>query len=484
MKKLLFPILLLSLFACEKEVEAPVIGIDPEEITFTAEGGTHSFNISANGPWHIPYDNNGWYTFDALAGEGNATVKITVGEWTDATDRTASVKIISENSSGNAKASLTIIQKRKDAPVTPGTEKLEIRARGGDKILDAPAGYTYRVSIPSDITWISVTGQNEDNFTLHLEENSSGSDRSAAITVVNSENETLSTINAVQSWRNIFPGEFLIEELFYTGNIIDETGRPDIYQGDQYVIITNNSDETLYADGLMFMEAKINSAQNYEFIEDIKPEYCGVQAIYVIPGSGTDVPVEPHRSILIANNAQNHKTANHNSFDLSGADYEWYDESTNSAVLDTDNPAVPNLDKWFCYSLTIWTMHNRGFVGYCIAMPPVDMDMEKFLENYRWEGQYIMHTQAGDFTMDITNAYKVPNSWVIDAVNLSVEEVFFTLSFDTSLDAGYAYCGTTDGDPNQYGKAVIRKSDGNGYLVDTNNSTSDFISNTTPSMAR
>ena len=117
MKKLLFPILLLSLFACEKEVEAPVIGIDPEEITFTAEGGTHSFNISANGPWHIPYDNNGWYTFDALAGEGNATVKITVGEWTDATDRTASVKIISENSSGNAKASLTIIQKKQALPL-------------------------------------------------------------------------------------------------------------------------------------------------------------------------------------------------------------------------------------------------------------------------------------------------------------------------------------------------------------------------------
>ena len=85
--------------------------------------------------------------------------------------------------------------------------------------------------------------------------------------------------------------------------------------------------------------------------------------------------------------------------------------------------------------------------------------------------------------MDVTNAYLVPNSWVLDAVNLIVEEVFYTLSFDTSLDAGYTYCGTTDLDPERYGKAVIRKKDGNGYLVDTNNSASDFIPNTTPSLA-
>ena len=87
------------------------------------------------------------------------------------------------------------------------------------------------------------------------------------------------------------------------------------------------------------------------------------------------------------------------------------------------------------------------------------------------------------FEMDITNAYLVPNSWVLDAVNLSVEEVFYMLSFDTSLDAGYAHCGTTDFDPERYGKSVRRKTDTDGYFVDTNNSASDFISDAVPSLA-
>lgn len=48
-----------------------------------------------------------------------------------------------------------------------------------------------------------------------------------------------------------------------------------------------------------------------------------VDAIYMIPGKGTEVAVEPGKSLVLALNAKNHTEANSASFDLSKADYEF-----------------------------------------------------------------------------------------------------------------------------------------------------------------
>ncbi|MBO8464658.1 MAG: DUF4876 domain-containing protein [Bacteroidetes bacterium] len=482
MKKfLLFSLTALFAFSCTREAVKPTVEIDPETLTFTSVGGTMAVSVTASDDWTVETDGGDWYSVSPMSGNGNSEITVTVSGYTDAIDRTATVRIIAENTAGTATATLTLIQQRMTPPGQPETESLKVRARGGEIIVAAPQGYPYSINVPSDITWIASGNQDEDGFTLVFGENTSGQDRTAVLEVVNSEGELLMSVDVLQSWSNLFPGEFVIEEIFFTGNLLE--GSTSTNSGEQYIKIANNTDEVLYADGIMVMEAKINSSTNNTYNPDIRSEYCGVQAIYVVPGSGTDVPVQPRGSILIANNAQNFKADNPGSFDLTIADFEWYDESASSANLDIDNPDVPNMDKWFCYSMSYWTMHNRGFCGYCIALPPSGMDMETYLADYRWEGTYIMHTQAGDFEMDITNAYLVPNSWVLDAVNLSVEEVFYMLSFDTSLDAGYAHCGTTDFDPERYGKSVRRKTDTDGYFVDTNNSASDFISDAVPSLA-
>ena len=481
MKKIiLFSFVALLMFSCEKDNVKPIVAVEPENITFTSDGGSVKAMITTADGWKVKTDGD-WFSVSPESGTGNTEITVTADGYTDAIDRTGTVRIIAENAAGTATASLTLIQQRKTPPGRPETKSLKVRARGGEVQVDAPQGYAYAVNIPSDITWIKAGEQNEDSFTLLFDENAAGTDRTAVLNVVNSEGEMLMSVDVLQSWSNLFPGEFVIEEIFFTGNLLE--GSTSTNSGEQYIKIANNSDEVLYADGIMLMEAKINSATNNTYNPDIRPEYCGVQAIYVIPGNGTDVPVQPHESILIANNAQNFRADNPTSFDLTVADFEWYDESASSAYLDIDNPDVPNMDKWFCYSMSYWSMHNRGFHGYCIALPPAGVDMDTFLSDYRWEGTYTMHTQAGDFEMDITNAYKVPNSWVLDAVNLSVEEVFYMLSFDTSLDAGYAHCGITDMDPERYGKSVRRKIDADGYFADTNNSTSDFISDATPSLA-
>ena len=140
-------------------------------------------------------------------------------------------------------------------------------------------------------------------------------------------------------------GGFVISEVFFTGTTTPEGKQ---YSNDQYVVITNNSDVTLYADSIAFLESSFLSVNNYEYVPDISKDTMAVAAVYMIPGAGTDVPVEPGKSLMLAVNAINHLEGNANSIDLRGANYEFYDISSNPTYSDVDNASVPNLDKWYC----------------------------------------------------------------------------------------------------------------------------------------
>ena len=90
----------------------------------------------------------------------------------------------------------------------------------------------------------------------------------------------------------------------------------------------------------------------------------------------------------------------------------------------------------------------------------------------------------GTFPMS-DDYWKVPNSWIIDAVNLSIEESFAWIVTSPLLDAGWTYCGKIDGDETRFGKSVHRKSvstTSSPYYMDTNDSTADFIPETSPSL--
>ena len=141
------------------------------------------------------------------------------------------------------------------------------------------------------------------------------------------------------------------------------TGKVDKAHGDQYIKIRNNTDQDLYADGLLIItSSKITSVQNISFNEgeDPRPNYCIVDEILCIPGDGDDVLVKAGESLLICNNAQNHKATNPNSFDLTSADFEWYNESTVESMLDIDNPKVDNLDIWYTYTKSVIMLDAAG----------------------------------------------------------------------------------------------------------------------------
>ncbi|MDD6210603.1 MAG: DUF4876 domain-containing protein [Bacteroidales bacterium] len=275
--------------------------------------------------------------------------------------------------------------------------------------------------------------------------------------------------------------DFVIEEIFFTGTV---TPQGKQYLGDSYFKIYNNSDTVLYADGLTIVESAFLTTQKYEYTPNIMSQAMTVQAIYSVPGKGKDYPVEPGKSIIICDNAINHKIANPNSIDLSHADFEWYDVSTNPSHEDIDNPLVTNMNKIYCYTLTIWVPHNRGFKSYALAR--LNVDKETYLREYAYDYQYTMNLPQGTFPMS-RRAYKIPNEWIIDAVNLSIESAFKWITVDSSLDMGWTYCGKIDKDKTRYGKSVRRKvlsetPDGRKILKDTNNSSVDFEAEAKPSL--
>ena len=275
--------------------------------------------------------------------------------------------------------------------------------------------------------------------------------------------------------------DFIFEEIFFTGT---RRASGSSYIGDTYFKIYNNTDHVLYADGLAICESKFKSTQFYTYTPDIRQDEMTVHAIYVIPGNGTEHPVAPGESLVICDTGIDHRISNPNSFDLSDADFEWYDESTNPSHTDIDSPTVPNLDKWYCYTQTVFVPHNRGFSSFALARIPIGK--EAYLSDYYYDYEYTMYLPAGTFPMS-GSAYRLPNEWIVDGVNCSVETDRQWNVLPPSIDAGWTHCGAMDSDENRFFKSIRRKmlyltDDGIRVLKDTNNSTADFNPDCVPSL--
>ncbi len=289
---------------------------------------------------------------------------------------------------------------------------------------------------------------------------------------VSSENVVLNeTTTALKMTVSTFTaqGGFVISEIFFTGS---STADGKSYSGDQYIIITNNSDVTLYADSIAVLESAFLTTTKEDYTPDIMSTHFSVQACYMIPGTGRTVPVEPGESLTLAVNAIDHTAEQPGSINLTDADFEFFDETSNPNFTDPDGTA-PNLDKWYCYTATIYQFHSRGFNSMAIAK--MQTSKEDWLENYVYDATYLF--VFGDFSREMTKSgiYKVPNAWILDGVNLSVESVREWNVLDASIDAGWTYCGKVDRDETRFNKSVIRKQDASGKYIDTNNSTNDFI---------
>lgn len=269
---------------------------------------------------------------------------------------------------------------------------------------------------------------------------------------------------------------FVISEVYFAGS---STATGDQYMDDQYIKICNNSDQVLYADSLAILLSEFNPQLKREYRPDIMKDYFSVSTVLMIPGSGKDHPVQPGAELVIAMNGINHKEYNPTSPDLSKADFEVYDYTGGDQYPDVDGTTVPNVEIWTTFSATVTGLHVNGLETWALAR--MEGTKDEFLTNNAYTAEYTFTFGEHSFEMS-TDCFKVPNAWIVDAVNGSTPDGHEWLVIDASLDAGYTWCAEYLGDKNRYNTAAVRKKAANGKLQDTNNSTNDFTPHATPSL--
>ena len=269
-------------------------------------------------------------------------------------------------------------------------------------------------------------------------------------TVLSRENAAVNLALQVSSQPDPDPEDiayrgFVMAEIFCAGTANAQGG---YYYADKYFVIYNNTDHVLYADSLVIAESDFMTTMKQDYKPNIMDTDMAVAAMYMIPGSGRDVPVQPGGKLLIVDNALNHTVA---------------------------NPKVPNLEKIYCSTLTLWSPHTQGFKSYALAR--MHTDKKTFLVDYIYDYTYHLTGQTGEADMTGTS-YRLPNSWILDAVNMSTKAGFQWIVTSPALDRGFTYNSEFNWDDSRFGKSVRRKvvaMDGSrAKLADTNNSTADF----------
>lgn len=467
-KTLVFLVSALALLSCQKE--GADLNITRNELTFDAAGGSQNVRVNTAAAFSVEAVEADWYLISYSQSSTNAygVVSVTVQQNKSASSRGGEFVI----KTPSKEERVTFIQTRPAVPANPAAEEKTLNSLAHTLAVSEPEAY--EAQAVSSVDWITLNG-----WTASVAANATGLARTGTISVTTTDNQTIYTITVNQAAERLLEGELLIEEIFFTGTLLPN-GRTAT--GEQYIKITNNSDELVYADGLLFCMSSYYSQRastgSYWIPKEPLTDKIGVSTLYAIPGDGDDVPVQPGASLVLAMTADDF--SENGGKDLSKADFEIY---VDFYGLDTDNPDVPNLDLWAKASASIVILHGRGYESYALVLPPSGMTAETLIADYPWIGEEEFYLFGELFrTRDILSGnYALPNDWVIDGVNCGVPQFLGDLAFNAAVDAGYTGCGEIDDDPDRYGKSALRKSNG-GKLVDTNNSTNDFTRDATPTL--
>lgn len=306
---------------------------------------------------------------------------------------------------------------------------------------------------------------------------------------VNSSNISLEI--ELNSVKNI--GGLILKQIYYGGSHIKEGA---LFR-DQFLEIYNNSNEVIYADGLIFGQlfgaysvenqpySQPNGQLDWSIAEGNKEgEKANTDFVYVanairVPGNGTTYPVQPGQSITIAQTAINHKgnytDANGKvveilkpelTVDLSNADFEvnMTEYLGSQFSYDIQNPAVPDMDiVWWATNRDL-VLDNLGRQAY-ILFRATDEEIKGFGKvknpNKKTSLEYL----------------QLPNKYILDGVETTQDmgSKLVPKKLQNKQDAGYAYL--TAGSYSS--TSIIRKTqktiNGRIILKDTNNSTNDFV---------
>lgn len=270
-------------------------------------------------------------------------------------------------------------------------------------------------------------------------------------------------------------------EIYYSGS---RTVKNTVWFRDQFYEIYNNSLDRIYLDGLYFatLVPMATSAKVATWPPEDEDNYVYADRVWKIPGNGTDYPLEPGESFVIAQFAANQQLDIYNPnspVNCFSAEFEFNMNNPNFP----DQPAV-NMEHVFYYGEaamgTVPQYLTAVFGGAYVIFRPKEGD------TYDPVNDKSMQTKDLSGNLSKNQVYaKVPISYVLDAVEAGRNEADIqNKRVPSILDAGMTYVGST-----YVGQSVARKlvgtnEDGTPILEDTNNSTDDFDRNLVPQFRR
>ena len=287
-------------------------------------------------------------------------------------------------------------------------------------------------------------------------------------------------------------GDWVIKQLYYAGS--DRTDGA-LFR-DQFIELYNNSDTLRYADGLYFAQLDGNRSipagtrpvfllpsNQYDWSKSIgmpgtvkaNDDFVYTRTLFQLPGTGRQYPVEPGKSVVIAQTALNHKapfTGNDGkaitaknpdlTIDLSKATFEaFFGRGLDS---DIDNPAVPNIRVIQPFG-TDMILDNSGRDGYAVFRSATDAaDLPKYPRP---------NTTA--ITTNTDYFYQIPKRLLLDAVECQESpSKLIPRKLTDELDAGYTFTPKGSFTSQAVIRKVARTFGTRRVLQDTNNSTDDF----------
>lgn len=291
--------------------------------------------------------------------------------------------------------------------------------------------------------------------------------------------------------------DWVIKQVYYAGS--DKVDGA-LYR-DQFIEIYNNTNKVLYADSLFIGEITgVASLPNtsYHLLAsnqmdwskavgmptNINPnsDYVYTRALLLIPGTGKQHPVEPGKSIVIAQTGLNHKNpfiGNDNktisvkdpslTVDLSGADFEaYYGDVVSGAKLasDVDTP-VPNMIPIQINGKDM-ILDNPGRYSYILGKWDGKTEA-KDLPSYPYPTKSTPGSTAAKY-------FQVPNTMILDAVEIqpNLPEDRIPKKIHPSLDAGYTFVPAGSYTSQSVIRKTLKTENGRIILKDTNNSSEDF----------
>lgn len=309
-------------------------------------------------------------------------------------------------------------------------------------------------------------------------------------------------------------GDWVFKQIYYAGSNVSSGAS----FRDQFVEIYNNSNQVLYADSLCFGQVygvnntTVNypnhgyqASNQYDWSQSVgmsvsgaNENYVYLRSLYMIPGTGTQYPVEPGKSIIIAQTALDHTspyTMNDGqqqgitnpalTVNLANADFETYlvdykranyvpPASNPTAQFspykwDLNNPAVTNVEVIYLNSGNDMILDNLGRDAFVIFKPGKDpRTFPKFPEPT---------VLPADITATTERFYQIPDSLVVDAVELqrTVETQRVPKRLQNKLDAGPTHVTGGQYTSQSLVRRTARTVGSRRVLRDTNNSANDFF---------